>query len=51
MTPTETHDERPARGKFVYPLGIAFMILMAVMYIKADIFLGWLETVVRALFM
>jgi hypothetical protein len=48
---TETQKERSHRGGMIYTLGLAFMILMSFMYIKADLFLGWIEAIVRALFM
>jgi hypothetical protein len=35
----------------VYGLGAAFVVLLFVCYIKADLALGWLESVVRAAFL
>ena len=36
---------------WVYALGMMFIVVMIVMYMKADIMLGWLESIVRTLFL
>jgi hypothetical protein len=35
----------------VWVLSILFIVLMTVSYLKADVFLEWMESVIRALFL
>lgn len=36
---------------FIYTLGTVFIVLLMVFYIKADVFLAWMENLVRAWFL
>ena len=47
-TGAEQSGVRPWVG---YGLGMAFIILLFVCYVQADVVLGWMESIVHALFL
>lgn len=53
MTPPESIQpgSYSIRPWVVYSLGVAFMVLLFVCYVKADVALVWMESIIRQLFM
>lgn len=53
MTPTDSVQPglSSLRPWVVYSLGVAFMVLLFVCYVKADVALVWMESIIRQLFM
>jgi hypothetical protein len=50
-TDTINRNVPPLRPWVVYTLGGAFVVLLFVCYFQAELVLGWMESLIRALFM
>ncbi|MEW5873815.1 MAG: hypothetical protein AB1752_01375 [Candidatus Zixiibacteriota bacterium] len=44
-------ERRPGEAAVIYFWGAVFVVLMMILYIKADVILGWMESLVRSLFL
>jgi len=44
-------ERPPGEAAVIYFWGAVFVVLMMLLYIKADLILGWMEGLVRSLFL